>query len=124
MDPTQPPLNVTPQVTGTSPYAAPNNPYQSPAMASVIAALKGGAQGVTNQPQQQGGAVSAQPGVNNPASPNYNQFGQGIGTGLGNLLTALGGSSPAYGGGNLLSGDAYGGNAAVPLPGLDASDYG
>lgn len=33
------------------------------------------------------------------------------------------GSSPSYGGGNVFSGDAYGGSAANPLPGLDSSDY-
>ena len=33
-------------------------------------------------------------------------------------------SNPYYGGGNTTSGDAYGGNASAPLPGLDASDYG
>jgi hypothetical protein len=33
------------------------------------------------------------------------------------------GSSPNYGGGNMYSGDAYGGNAENPLPGLTAEDY-
>lgn len=36
----------------------------------------------------------------------------------------LTGSSPAYGGGNFFSGDAYGGSSTNPLPGLSASDYG
>jgi hypothetical protein len=34
------------------------------------------------------------------------------------------GSSPNYGGGNMYSGDAYGGNANNPLPGLGPADYG
>lgn len=34
------------------------------------------------------------------------------------------GSSPSYGGGNMFSGDAYGGSGSNPLPGLSASDYG
>ena len=34
------------------------------------------------------------------------------------------GSSPAYGGGNMWDGRAYGGNSQAPLPGLSASDYG
>ena len=31
---------------------------------------------------------------------------------------------PAWGGGNVFSGDAFGGTAAAPLPGLSAADYG
>jgi len=34
------------------------------------------------------------------------------------------GSSPSYGGGNMFSGDAYGGSGSNPLPGLSAGDYG
>jgi len=34
------------------------------------------------------------------------------------------GSSPSYGGGNIFSGDAYGGSASNPLAGLSAADYG
>jgi hypothetical protein len=34
------------------------------------------------------------------------------------------GSSPSYGGGNMWSGDAYGGSSSSPLPGLSAADYG
>ena len=34
------------------------------------------------------------------------------------------GSSPNYGGGNMFSGDAFGGTASNPLPGLSAADYG
>ena len=37
---------------------------------------------------------------------------------------ALFGSTPQYGGCNIVSGDAYGGSSSAPLPGLDASDYG
>ncbi|WP_316234233.1 hypothetical protein [Bradyrhizobium sp. SZCCHNR1098] len=51
----------------------------------------------------------------------------GIGGGLsGGDLSALNpfGSSPSYGGGNMWSGDAYGGSSANPLPGLTAADYG
>jgi hypothetical protein len=44
----------------------------------------------------------------------------GMGSGLSSIL----GSSPSYGGGNMLSGDAYGGSASSPLPGLTAADYG
>lgn len=39
--------------------------------------------------------------------------------GLGNAM-----SGPQWGGGNLFSGDAYGGSSSSPLEGLDASDYG
>ncbi len=55
---------------------------------------------------------------NNPNGQN------GLGTNLGAMGTALWGGSPAYGGGNILSGDAYGGSAASPIPGLTAADYG
>ena len=34
------------------------------------------------------------------------------------------GSAPSFGGGNIFSGDAYGGSAAAPLAGLTADDYG
>ena len=125
MDPAQPPLNITPQLTDTSPYSAPNNPYaqQSP-MASVIAALKGGAQGGANaMQQQQAGGTNPQTGQPN-STPNYGQFGQQLGGGAVNMVNALVGSSPSFGGGNILSGDAYGGSAAAPLPGLSAADYG
>jgi hypothetical protein len=42
----------------------------------------------------------------------------------GKLFAGMYGSSPSYGGGNAFSGDAYGGNAANPLPGLTSADYG
>lgn len=44
--------------------------------------------------------------------------------GAGNALNNAVGSSPTYGGGNALSGDANGGSSANPLPGLSADDYG
>ena len=47
-----------------------------------------------------------------------------LGQNLGSMGTALWGSSPAYGGGNILSGDVYGGSAANPAPGMTALDYG
>ncbi len=33
-------------------------------------------------------------------------------------------AGPNWGGGNVFSGDAFGGTAAAPLPGLSAADYG
>jgi hypothetical protein len=66
-----------------------------------------------------------------PATPQQNAMLGGLfgpqsnfGPNLGSMGTALWGSSPAYGGGNILSGDAYGGSAAAPIPGLTAADYG
>lgn len=47
-----------------------------------------------------------------------------LGSGVGGGLSSIFGSSPSYGGGNILSGDAYGGSAANPLQGLTAADYG
>jgi hypothetical protein len=44
-------------------------------------------------------------------------------SGAGSGLNSLFGSSPSYVGGNIFSGDAYGGNAANPLEGLTADDY-
>jgi hypothetical protein len=48
----------------------------------------------------------------------------GIGQNLGSMGQSLWGSSPAFGGGNMLSGDAFGGSAVNPLAGLTADDYG
>ena len=66
-----------------------------------------------------------------PASPQQQTmlgglFGQqnNMGQNLGSMGNALWGSTPAYGGGNILSGDAYGGSAAAPLAGLTSADYG
>lgn len=63
--------------------------------------------------------------VTTPPTPSiWNQLA-GIGTAGVGLYGAMGGGgqSAAYGGGNAFT-DAYGGNSANPLPGLDASDYG
>ena len=38
-----------------------------------------------------------------------------LGQNLGSMGQSLFGGTPAYGGGNILSGDAYGGSAAAPL---------
>ena len=43
---------------------------------------------------------------------------------VGGSMGGLFGSSPSYGGGNAFSGDAYGGSASNPLPGLTYADYG
>lgn len=66
-----------------------------------------------------------------PANPQQQNMMSGLmgpqsqlGPNLGAAGTALWGSSPAYGGGNILSGDAYGGSAANPLPGMTQADYG
>ena len=63
-----------------------------------------------------------QPAATSPQQQNMMSglFGQNMGS-MGNSLW---GSSPAYGGGNILSGDAYGGSASAPLQGLTAADYG
>jgi hypothetical protein len=66
-----------------------------------------------------------------PATPQQNAmlgglFGaqSNLGQNLGSMGNALWGNTPAYGGGNILSGDAYGGSAAAPLAGLTSADYG
>jgi hypothetical protein len=77
-------------------------------------------------PPKPPGTAGAQSGVQSPlqmAAQASNLAGglQGKGKSvLGNLMPG----SPSYGGGNALSGDAWGGSASSPLPGLDASDYG
>jgi hypothetical protein len=54
----------------------------------------------------------------------------GMSGGLGGLfggpgaMTNLFGSSPSYGGSNILSGGVYGGSSSNPLPGLSTADYG
>jgi hypothetical protein len=50
-------------------------------------------------------------------------FGVGMFTGSG-APAALFGSTPQYGGGNIIQGDAYGGSSSNPLPGLSPEDYG
>lgn len=71
-------------------------------------------------PEQQGG-------LSKDAMKGIGAIGKGIGgldwggawdAGIGNL------SGDSWGGGSFLGGDAYGGSASNPLPGLDASDYG
>lgn len=51
-------------------------------------------------------------------------IGLGIGGGFGGLGGFFGMSSPSFGGGSVLTGDAYGGSSSNPLPGLTAADYG
>lgn len=56
-------------------------------------------------------------------------YGNEIGQGLSGLMGGNSpfnpfSSSPSYGGGNAFSGDAYGGSAFNPLPGLSSLDYG
>ena len=65
-----------------------------------------------------------------PASPQQQQMMGGLfgpqsnlGQNLGSMGQAMVGG-PAYGGGNIFTGDAYGGNANAPLPGLTGADYG
>jgi hypothetical protein len=63
------------------------------------------------------------------AMANAQGMGQLAGTALGMVASpaagaALFGSTPQYGGGNILGGDAYGGSSSAPLPGLSPSDYG
>lgn len=79
-----------------------------------------------------GGTTSGY-GTSNPAQPSiWSQLlgagvaGAGLYNGLGGSTSGANpfGSSPSYGGGNAFSGDAYGGSASNPLPGLSASDYG
>jgi hypothetical protein len=97
-------------------------------------------QNATNQIGLQGNVTSGLASANNTqaageAAGAKNLLGLGmsilgavaggpLGAALGGGLGGLFGSSPSYGGGNSLSGDAYGGSALKPLPGLTAADYG
>lgn len=74
-------------------------------------------------------AAMGQPAA--PANPQQSAMmagmfgGQGnLGQNLGSMGQSLWGSTPAFGGGNIFGGDAYGGSAAAPIPGLTAADYG
>ena len=99
------PLGAQPQST-----AAPMTPQQVSQIQATTAAM--GQPATPASPQQQnmlGGLFGQQ-----------NNFGQNLGSAGG----ALWGNTPAYGGGNILSGDAYGGSAAAPLAGLTSADYG
>jgi|HubBroStandDraft_2_1064218.scaffolds.fasta_scaffold1809137_2 hypothetical protein len=99
----------------SQPTMAPAAPSQlTPAQVAQIQATTGamGQPTTPASPQQQtmlGGLFGQQ-----------NNFGQN----LGSAGSALWGNTPAYGGGNILSGDAYGGSAAAPLAGLTSADYG
>jgi hypothetical protein len=99
------PLGAQPQSS-----AAPMTPQQVSQIQATTAAMQ--QPGAPANPQQQnmlGGLFGQQ-----------NNFGQNLGSAGG----ALWGNTPAYGGGNILSGDAYGGSAAAPLAGLTSADYG
>jgi hypothetical protein len=72
---------------------------------------------------QQTTAAMQQPGMTQPAAPATQQNAM-----MQALMNPGGGggvfaNSPTYGGGNVFTG-ANGGNAANPLPGLTAADYG
>jgi hypothetical protein len=63
------------------------------------------------------------------AQANAEGIGKAIGLGVGMVTgsgapAALFGSTPQYGGGNILAGDSYGGSSSNPLPGLSPEDYG
>jgi hypothetical protein len=93
-------------------------PFQTAQYLANITGGLAGAMGGTTTSQQQGTSTPAQPSI-------YSQI-LGAGTaGLG-LAGGMGafGSNPSYGGGNMFSGDAYGGSSANPAQGLNASDYG
>lgn len=66
------------------------------------------------------------PGQSNTQSPAIDWSKLGSTTANPNGIFAANGTygSNSFGGGNALSGDAWGGSASQPLPGLDASDYG
>jgi hypothetical protein len=92
-------------------------PIPTPQQVAQIQAMTGAMQqpfGSTS-PQQQNMMSGL---FNNPNGQN------GMGQNLGSMGQSLWGSSPAFGGGNILSGDAFGGSAANPLAGLTAADYG
>jgi hypothetical protein len=80
------------------------------------------------QIQAMTGAMQQPFGSTSPQQQNMMSglFGQqnNAGQNLGSMGQSLWGSSPAFGGGNMLSGDAFGGSAANPLAGLTAADYG
>lgn len=117
-----PPLNITPNIPTVSPYNDPNNPYQAMnPVNSMVKALQSTVGGANDAVQ---GGASAPAAASASGAPNYGQFGQQMGSNLVTGAASLFGSTPAFGGGNLLSGDAYGGSAAAPLPGLSAADYG
>jgi hypothetical protein len=75
-----------------------------------------------------GGTTTGQGQTTSQYNPSlWGQIGGGLSAlgGIGGYLGGSGkGSSPSYGGGNMFSGDAYGGSGSNPLPGLSASDYG
>lgn len=76
-----------------------------------------------------GRGAPSPPGVNNQGQQNLNQSVAQIGNMAKTLKDSMNGnnpltSGPAWGGGSAAAGDVYGGSAAAPLPGLNASDYG
>ncbi len=83
----------------------------TPAQVAQIHAATAAMQQPSASPQQQ----NMLGGLFGPQS----NFGQNLGSMAGAMV-----GGPSYGGGNIFTGDAYGGNAANPLPGLTAADYG
>src|SRR5712671_1739438 len=72
-----------------------------------------------------GTTLGGQNTVSTPGQPSIFSQLLGLGTAGAGLYGSMGGfSNPSYGGGNALSGDAYGGSGSDPLAGLSPSDYG
>lgn len=87
----------------------PNQP--TPQQVAHIQAMTNAMQQPSTSPQQQtmlGGLFGSQ-----------SNLGQNLGSVGGAIM-----GGPAYGGGNIFTGDVYGGSAQNPLPGLTAADYG
>ena len=114
-------MAVNPAGTGWAmdPFGQPSQstmaPPMSPQQIAQIQATTAAMQQPTN-PQQQ----TMMAGLLGPQGGQQGNFGQN----LGSMGQSLWGATPAFGSGNILSGDAYGGSAAAPLPGLTAADYG
>ena len=98
------------------PFGQPSQSTMSPQQVAQIQATTAAMQQPGTNPQQQQQQQQMMGGLFSP----QNNLGQN----LGSMGQSLWGSTPAYGGGNILSGDAYGGSAANPLQGLTAADYG
>lgn len=93
------------------PLGAPSqSTMPTPQQIAQIHAMTGAMQQPSASPQQQ----AMLGGMFGPQS----NLGQNLGSMAGGIV-----GGPAYGGGNVFT-DAYGGNAANPLPGLTAADYG
>ena len=98
-------------------------PFQTAQYLANITGGLAGAMGANTNQMGYGMYTPPQPSVLGQVA-GLGMAGAGAYGAMGGSQNPIFGSSPSYGGGNILSGDAYGGSASNPVSGLSPSDYG